>query len=449
MLKRKVEQEIIQWLRCSKNALLVTGARQVGKTYLIRECLKKEKVDYIEINFIENPEYLELFKYASFKDRENFLLRLSLIAKKPLSKGTIIFFDEIQEFKDVVTYVKFLVDDGYFRYILSGSLLGVELVSLKSSPVGYVEVIKMYPLDFEEFLYASSIQTNVIEYLRKSFENKTIIDDFIHSQIMEMFYRYLIIGGMPAVVQKYIDTYDMKQISILQNSIIEMYKNDFTKYEKEKKLNLINLYNLIPPELNSKNKRFNFSSIKKDAVFNRYEDSFLWLINAGVALPVYNVTEFQIPLLASKKTNLFKLFLNDVGLLTNIYGDSTKMKLLSEGKDLKLGAIYENYVAQELVSHNIEPYYLNSKKHGEIDFLIECNNELLPIEVKSGKDYMVHSALSYFMSNKYFTNALVFSNSNVKQIDKTLYVPIYMTMFIKNMSIDLKLTKINLENLKI
>lgn len=449
MLRRKVKNEILAWLHNSKNALLVTGARQVGKTYLIRECLKEEKINYIEINFIENSEYLDLFKYANVKDRENFLLRLSLIAKKPLDKNTVIFFDEIQEFKDIVTYIKFLVDDGSYKYILSGSLLGVELISLKSAPVGYLETINMYPLDFEEFLYASKINDEVLNYLRNCYQSQIEVDEFIHKEILETFYRYLIIGGMPGVVQKYVDTYNLNEVSIIQNAIVEMYKKDFTKYEKEEKLKLINLYNLIPSELSSKNKRFNFNSIDKNAVFNRYENSFLWLINAGVAIPTYNVTEFEIPLLASKKSNLFKLFLNDIGLLANFYGDATKMKLLNNGIDINLGAVYENYVAEELYAHKITPYYLNSKKHGEIDFLVELNGELLPIEVKSGKDYTVHSALSYFMNSKQFSNAIVFSNCNLKKDNNIIYLPIYMTMFIKNSKIDGKLLKKDLTHLAV
>lgn len=442
MLIRKKEKEITEWIKNGKKALLISGARQVGKTFLIRECLRKEQIEFVEFNLIEQPEIVGLL--ASAETVDDLILRLSLFTDKKLIKGkSIIFFDEIQEYKEIVTKIKFFVEEGSFRYILSGSLLGVEITNLKSAPVGSLHTIKMYPLDFEEFLQVFNVQPKLIDSLRKSFEKRLPVDEIVNKKLLDIFNLYLLIGGMPSAVMRYVETSSLEEVYEEHIAIIEQYKQDFTKYEaQDKKFYLTQVYDLIPAELSEKNKRFNFADIKQGLKFERAQDNFIWLQKAGVAFPVFNATEPKIPLLLSEKSNLFKLFLSDVGMLTTMYGRATKIKILNGDKDINNGALYENAVAQELYAHGYKPYYFNSKKQGELDFLIEYHGEILPIEVKSGKGYTVHSALNNALSNEDYgiKQAFVFANCNVTINEKIVYYPIYFCMFLQER--DLILPKI-------
>ena len=348
---------------------------------------------------------------------------------------TILFFDEIQRYKEIVTKIKFLVEDKRFRYILSGSLLGIEIVNLKSAPVGYLQTLNMYPLDFEEFLQIFNVDKVLIDNLYNCFLTKTKVDEIIHNKIMEIFNIYLIIGGMPAAVEKYRNTENIDDVMEEHRSIIEQYKLDFTQYEEEnRKLIITNIYELIPAELNEKNKRFMIADINKNLRYDRISDSFVWLWKSGVALGVFNTTEPTVPLMLNEKSALFKLFLSDVGLLTTLYGKICKLKIVNKETDINKGAVYENVVAQELYSHGYPLYYYNSKKFGEIDFIIEHGGKPLPIEVKSGKNYNKHSALNNIIDEKDYgiEEAFVFTNDNVKVKGKFNYLPIYMAMFLKD-----------------
>lgn len=447
MLFRKVRTKIEQWINNDKEALLITGARQVGKSYIIKQTLKENNIDYIEFDLLNDPKILSVLNNAVNKDIETFLSVIRVSSKKILNNDTVIFLDEVQECKEILTIIKYLVEHGQYRYILSGSLLGVELVDLRSAPVGYLKIIDMYPLDLEEFLIANGLGNDVINVLKDCFEKRKEVNKFIHEELINAFYKYLIVGGMPAAVQEYINTGDFMRVKSIHDEIYRLYKMDFTKYEVRNKLKLIKTYDLIPSELNSKNKRYIFKNLDSELRYERYENSFNWLESAGVSLPCYNVTEYMIPLEASKKSNLFKLFLSDVGMLTSLYGTATILELLDRGRNINCGAMFENVIAQELKAHGFKLYYFNTKKHGEVDFLIEYNNQLLPIEVKSGKDYQKHSALTYFITQKTFNEAIVFSNNNIKVEKDIYYMPIYMIMFLhSNFNIERK-EKINLSNL--
>lgn len=434
MLKRKIEKDIMRWIESSDKALLIYGVRQAGKTYIVRECLKAAGCDYIEFNLIRQPEIVEILDGATGID--DLILKLSLYSDKKIVPGkTFFFFDEIHRYKEIVTKIKFLVDDKRFRYIMSGSLLGVEIVNLKSAPVGYLQTLNMYPLDFEEFLQIFNVGEPVLDMLRKAFTSKTPVDEVIHDKIMKMFNLYLIIGGMPAAVEKYRTTGNIDDVMDEHRAIIEQYKLDFTQYEEEnRKLIITHIYELIPAELNEKNKRFMIADIKKGLRYDRVEDSFTWLWKAGVALGVFNTTEPTVPLLLNEKSTLFKLFLSDVGLLTTIYGKACKLKIVSKEKDINKGAVYENVVAQELHAHGYPLYYYNSKKKGELDFVVEHVGQALPIEVKSGKDYEKHSALDNVMAVEEYSirEAYVFTNDNVKVDGRLTYYPIYMVMFLQD-----------------
>lgn len=431
MLTRTVDRILIDHFKISKTALLIEGARQIGKTFSIRQFGKKFKT-YIEINFIEQPEAISLFKDLS--NTKDLLARLSLFTKQKLIKrDTLIFFDEVQICPEVITYIKFLVDEGSYNYILSGSLLGIEINDLRSVPVGYLTIKRMFPLTFREFALNLGLNSSILENLETSFKEKKPVDDFIHKKMMELFRVYLVVGGVPAAVNWYIETNNLNEVIDIQNQIVNLYKKDITQYDKNNKLAIAQIFELIAPQLNSQNKRFIIKDIKSGVKFDRYENSFLWLKDAGFALPVYNVETPKIPLKLSKSRSLFKLFMSDVGLLASEYSQGIQLKIISGDDKLNYGAIFENYIAQELTACEHDLYYYNNKKRGELDFLIEYDGEVLPIEVKSGKDYKVHRALSNIMDCGEFNlnRALIFNNSNLKVEGKLTYAPIYMAMFLK------------------
>jgi len=436
MLQRKNEAVMRNFLLNEKRALLVTGARQTGKTFSVRRVAKEIFENVVELNFIENPEAAGIF--SSPRDAQEILLRLSALAPAPMIPGkTLIFLDEVQECKEIVTAIKFLVEEGSYRYVLSGSLLGVELKDIRSVPVGYMSVLEMHPLDFEEFATAVGVGNEVLSRLEECFRQGKPVDDFIHQRMLELVRHYLLVGGMPAVVQAYIDTNNVQNIVAAQQDIIHAYKLDISKYAKEKKLQIDEIYDLIPAELNAKNKRFILKELNAKARFHRYESDFVWLTDAGVAIPAYNVEEPKLPLLLGKQRNLLKLFLSDVGLLAAMYGNQIHVRLFSGDININNGAIYENFVAQELSAHGLAAnhslYYFNSKKQGELDFVIEYENHVLPIEVKSGKDYARHNALSNVLSNPEYDipRAIVLCQENVKVQGKITYLPVYMAMFLK------------------
>lgn len=447
---RKAKSKLIDWKNNSDKAMLVTGARQVGKTYIIREFLEEEfgNNNYIEINLYENELAKDTIETSS--NSEDLLFRLSALSNKPLHKGkTIIFLDEVQVCSNIITAIKFLVNEGSYRYILSGSLLGTELKDIKSIPVGYMDSFQMFPLDFEEFLIANGLTINVIDKIKTNFENLTPVDNIVHSKLIDMFHLYLIVGGMPAVVKKYIETNNLKHVVEEQNNINRFYRQDISKYDAENKLYIKDIFDLIPSELNNQNKRFIMKNLNENIKFNRYENSFIWLKEAGVALPCYCTDEPKTPLILSKSRNLFKLFHCDVGLLSSMYMDNNlQIKILNKDKDINFGSIYENAIAEELVSKGFNLYYYKSNKFGEIDFLIENNGEVIPLEIKSGKNYKKHNALDNLLTKDFdIHKAYIFSNNNIEVHENKIYLPIYMIMFLKKEQLNDTLYKIDLSNL--
>lgn len=443
MINRKIDAFLDDFFHSTSKALLVTGARQIGKTYSVREAAKRNFDSFIEINFINSPEAVGIFEGA--KDASEMLFRLSAFVDKPLVKGrTLIFFDEVQVYPDVVTLIKFLVDEGSYRYVLSGSLLGIELNNLRSEPVGYMDVKEMFPLDLREFYGAIGMSENVMAVLRQCFEDESPVDEFVHQRLMQAFRLYLVVGGMPQAVQTYLDTNNLQSVIAVQKSILLEYQRDIMKYKKDdnnQKLYIEEVFKLIPSELNAKNKRFILKTLNAKARFATYENSFLWLRDAGVALPTYNIEEPKLPLLLAKTRNLFKLFQSDVGLLSSQFAGGIQLRLLDDSQAINYGSIYENVVAQELKAHGFDLYYYNNKRLGELDFVVEHQGNVLPIEVKSGKDYERHNALSNVMESEAYDipKALVLCNSNLKTEGKVVYMPIYMLMFLeKETSIDVK-----------
>lgn len=443
MLKRDVEKEINEWILNDKRALLIDGARQVGKTFIIRQCLEKSSYTFIEYNLINDEKVVDIIKNSNNTD--DLILKLSLNTdKKVVPNKTIFFFDEIQVYKEILTKIKFLADDERYKFILSGSLLGIEMSGLKSAPVGYLKTIKMYPLSFKEFLQLFNIQDEVFDILKNAYINHKEVDSYIHERMMNLFNLYMIIGGMPAAVDAYLKTNNIDDVIDIHNNIVEQYKVDFTKYESEdKKLIISNIYDLIPAELNNSNKRFNIADINKNLRYEKISDSFVWLYKAGVALPAFNVTEPKSPLKLNEKSSLMKVFLSDIGILTTLYGKNCKLMILNNDKDINAGSIYENVVAQELTNKGIDLYYYNSKKYGEIDFLFEDEKGVVLLEIKSGKAYQRHSAINN-IKEIYKAKAVVFSKENVSFENDILYLPLYMLMFVEKeneCSINLNINK--------
>lgn len=441
MLERKISRYIEHFYEVNKGALLLSGARQIGKTYSVRRFAEKKFNSFIEINFVDNPDAVGIFSNA--KNSSDILLRLSAFVNQPLIKGeTLIFFDEVQLCPEIVTAIKFLVDDGRYRYIMSGSLLGVELNNLRSVPVGYMEVKEMYPLDLEEFMWAVGVNEDVIDSLKKSWEEKKHVDDFVHKKMMDVFRLYLIVGGMPAAVMSYKENNNLQDVMASQREIISLYKKDISQYDEKRSLKIKEVFDLIPSELNSKSKRFFIKDINTKARAEMYENEFLWLKNAGVAIPVFNVDEPKLPLKLASSRNLFKLFSNDVGLLACQYSDGIQLKILTGDDAINHGSVYENVVAQELLAHGFdELYYYNSKKMGELDFILEYDGNVFPVEVKSGKDYSRHRALNNILTCPEYDipQAFVLCNNNFEVKDNVIYVPIYMMMFLqKEREIDMQ-----------
>lgn len=451
MLKRKISSEILDWINNNSRALLIDGARQVGKTTVIQDVLKNSGWNFIEFNLLRDKDFLHFLENVENLSNADILAGLSVFTDKNLKKNeTIIFIDEIQICKEMITKVKFLVEESSFKYIFSGSILGVTLTSITSAPVGYLDILKMYPMDFEEFLWSQNIKPETIDVLKDCFVNKTEVLSAVHQKMIDMFYKYLIIGGMPAAVQNFCDNNNYNEVHKIHKQILLLYKADIAKYQQnDKKLKLMAAYDLVPAELNKQNKRYTFKNLNNTYKFDRYEATFEWLNIAELTIPVFNVLAPEIPLLLNEKSTLFKLYLNDVGLLTSMYGVSTIRKILNREEKVNYGAIYENFVAQELHAHEYKGYYYKNKKYGELDFVIEENSKVLPIEVKSGKDFLTHRALNNVMSNKNYDiqEAFVLSNANlsienfatlymskkdfdVKDEYTLTYLPIYMTMFI-------------------
>ena len=446
---RKDSIIIEEWLKRSDKALLVTGARQIGKTWLIREEIAKSGYCKFEVNFIDQPDLVD---YLNVKMSANeFLVKLKMIMPEDCKpQETVVFFDEIQKCPEIVTKIKFLVEEGSFKYVMSGSLLGVELKGITSVPVGYLTVLRMYPMDFEEFMIANSVSKTTLEMLKAKFETCQPVDEFIHQKLLSLFFIYLIVGGMPDAVKIYIATKDIREVDKVQRDIVALYKEDFSQHESEdKKLKLISIYDIIPAELNKQNKKFVFTMLNKELKFDRYENSFLWLKDAGVALPVYNVEAPVIPLKASKSSNVFRLFSNDTGLLTSAYPAETKLELINKNSEVNNGAHFENAVAQQLTANGLEPYFCKKKNIGERDVLVEMDGKVVPIEVKSGKAYKAHKSLDNFMkiSDYHIEKAYVLSVANMEQEGSVVYLPIYMCYLLKERKIGKLIVDLDMEGL--
>ena len=438
MLYRKIAKLIENHLTSnSDKIMLIDGARQIGKTYIIRYVINKLYTNVIEINMLEDQLGNKLFE--NVKTINDFYLSISMIAGEKMKEkeNTIIFIDEIQAYPHLLTMLKFLREDNRFTYIASGSLLGVTLSTTSSIPMGSIIVKRMYPLDFEEFLYANGFNQITIDILREKYNNKESLDLNLHNKLLDLFKKYLFIGGLPDAVNTFLSEYNIVKVREIQDEIYNYYKMDASKYSIEKKLKISRIYEMIPSNLENKKKRIIVKDIEniKGKRFNDYQDEFDYLINAGITVEVKAISNPVFPLIQSSTKNLLKLYLNDVGILSSILYKTNIKSIINDESNINLGTIYENVVSTELKAHNHNLFYYDNKSKGEVDFLVDDfeNLTVLPIEVKSGKDYYIHSALNKIIENKDYDikNGIVFSNEReIKEINNVIYLPIYFVMFI-------------------
>lgn len=440
IFKRKIESELNIYLKNpDKRIVIVDGARQIGKTYTIRHLGKKLFRNYIEINMERDKQHDRLF--AEAKTTEQFYLALSAFAGEKMGKreNTLVFIDEIQAYDHLLTLVKFLMEEGRFTFIASGSLLGVTLKKTQSIPVGYIRQIHMYPMDFEEFLWANGVGEEVMAKMRESFEKKKSLPAAIHQKIMDYFRRYLLVGGLPDAVATYLSEHNIAKVRNVQREIMELYAADAAKYEAEarRKLKIQHIYRMMPSYMENRKKRIVMKDIEGKAGkrASDYQDEFEYLISSGIALAVEAVSTPTYPLLQNSGKNLLKLYLNDVGLLTSILYRNDIKPIIEDIRSINLGSVYETVVAQELRAHGFPLYYFDNKKTGEVDYLVDDVETLsaLPVEVKSGKDYTTHKALTKFLNNPDYPvkRALVLSNEHKVRHEKDIaYMPVYNVMFL-------------------
>jgi predicted AAA+ superfamily ATPase len=425
--------QLLDWRAGSTHkALLIEGARQVGKTYLIREFGRANYQHFVEINLIEAEGAAEAFNAA--KNSQDLFARITLYANDILvPQKTLIFIDEVQAAPGMVTAAKFLIENTgtNYDYVFSGSMLGVELNNIRSWPVGFMRIIDMYPLDFEEFCWANGLAAPVLMQVRDSCAAREPVDPFVHSKLMDLFYYYLAVGGMPEAVAEYVATGNLQGTRMVQSDILKLYRRDITQYCKGDSLLVKQIFDLIPSQLNQQNKRFAVNSLGKYARASRSENRFLWLVDANVALPAYCVEEPRYPLQLSKKSSYFKLFQSDVGLLACASGMETVRKTINR-EPVNYGAIYENFVAQELAAHGQRLYYFKNKKIGELDFVLDRpDGRVIPLEVKSGKSYHRHRALDNVLGSDNYDadEGVVLHDGNISAKGSVSYLPMYAISF--------------------
>lgn len=439
MLYRKITSYIEDYLKSDTDKILILeGARQIGKSFSIREVGARLYPNYVEINFVEDDEGDQLFK--NIHKKEDFYLTLSMVAGDRLSSrdDTLVFLDEIQHYPQYLTMLKFLREDGRYRYIASGSLLGITLQDTTSIPVGSIIRKEMFQLDFEEFLIANGFGTEAIAMLRHSYENRQSLTEEHHNRVLDLFRRYLLVGGMPDAVNVYLDTHNIVRVRDVQDNIRSMYAVDASKYEKEhsKKLLIRRIYEMVPSQMENKKKRIVAQEIrgKEGDRFAQYQEEFEYLVSSGISLAVHAISNPHFPLSESLQKNLLKLYLNDVGMLSGMLYHNNIRPILDDVRSINLGSVYESVVAQELRAHGHKLFYYDNRKQGEVDYLVDDYTAMSahPIEVKSGKDYTVHSALNNLLKNPDYNiqAATVISNEReIRQDGKITYMPVYLVMF--------------------
>jgi predicted AAA+ superfamily ATPase len=432
MLKRKIDLVLMQWKnREKKKALLIKGARQVGKSTSIQIFGKANYKSFIELNFEKNPVYKEIF--AESLDADSIIINMSALGLGPfIENETLIFFDEIQSCPRARTAIKFLVQDERFDYIESGSLLGINNNDVSSYPVGFEEQYYMHPLDFEEFLWAKNVNAEVINLLNEHFINQKPIPTAIHKAMMRHFREYIIVGGMPSVVNTFIKTSNISEVLREQKNILNSFRDDVKKYSGKDKLKVQEVFDSIPEQLNKKNKRYFLSMLSKEPKMRTYEDSIMWLIDASIAIPSFNIASIELPLSLNEKRNLFKIYMFDTGLLTSMSFEGIQFEVLNGDIEINEGSIIENALASTFFKKGIKLRYYDRKKptNLELDFVLQIGNKIRIIESKSGIDFYKHPSLTRIIEEKDIADTIVFCTNNIKSENNILYLPYYLSFLI-------------------
>ena len=436
MFYRKIEERINRYY-ADKNAkiLVIDGARQIGKSFIIRETGKKFFKHFVEINLKDDSEGDKLFE--SVRTTEDFYLQVSALYGNNLGdvSDTMIFLDEIQVYPHLLTMLKPLKADARYRYICSGSLLGITLQHT-FIPMGSMDEVKMFPMDFEEFLLANNVGKDVISYLRKCFADQTPPSEGIHKTILGLFKRYLLSGGLPDSVKAFVEAKNVYTMRENQALTYKYYSDDAAKYDKEHSLKIRRIYDYLPSCMENKVKRIQFKKIEDapKASMGRYQDEFDYLLSSGCVLGAKAISNPVFPLCESASKNLIKLYYNDVGLLTNLLYKNNIDAVLNKDSGVNLGSVYETACAMELSAHGHDLYYFDSKKVGEVDFLINDyeNTSILPIEIKSGNDQNNFRAIPKLVKEPYnLQKGYIFGNENgISSKSNLVTFPIYMIMFL-------------------
>lgn len=431
LLQRKITEQLYAWKQQPKRkALLLTGARQIGKSYAIRAFGTETYPVFVEINLLEDARARQALLEAG--DAAEFIRRVSILAQQELVSGqTLVFIDEVQETPNIMTMAKFLVEDGRFDWAFSGSMLGTEFKGVRSYPVGYVHELAMRPLDFEEFCWAIGVTSDAVEQIRTACTEEQPVPTYLHDAMLLNFRTYLVVGGMPEVVQRFLDTEgDLAGIRALQVELNAQYRRDISKYAGTRALYVQSIFDQLPIQLEGDTQKFVINSIDPDARYQKYQRDFVWLENAGVGLKTDLVNEPKSPLLKTAQPSRFKLYQSDTGMLMARYPVSVSQAAYLDDKHANLGGIYENVVAQELSAQGHELYYYMTKRRGEVDFVVDgpqCS--AVAIEVKSGSYYHSHASLDHVLDTPEYgiDLGIVLSKGNVERGGKALYLPIYAT----------------------
>lgn len=436
MLKRKIEQRLQEW-KCSPNRkpLLIKGCRQCGKTYSVLDFAKKNYKHVVYLNFFENPDYCSVFEGSLEIDNITMLLSALLGREAVFEPGkTILVLDEIQECPDARTALKFFHLDGRYDVIGTGSLLGVRGYGKepKSIPVGYETTIDMSPLDFEEFLWANGISEVVIDSLQKNISGVTPVPEALHKKMRQLLLQYTVVGGMPDVVQTFVDTKRLDEVLNMQRDIVRSYEDDMIKYANQKdKSRILECFQSIPKQLSKENKKFQYSVVKKGSTASKYAGSLQWIEDAGIISRCYNLSATELPLDGNAQDDVFKVYMRDCGLFISMLEDGTQFDVLQGNLARYKGAIFENLIADMFTKMGRKLYYFHKNSGLEVDFVIRYKGECTLVEVKasSGNTKSTKTILAH--PEKYHVNsAIKLGDYNVGKSGEILTLPLYMAFLL-------------------
>ncbi len=432
MLTRKIINKLDLWYQSGHyKAPLLYGARQVGKTTAVREFASRHYKHLVEVNFVKHPMAIKAFD--GDLTTSTIVTNLSAMGFGPFVQGeTLLFLDEIQECPNARTALKFLVEDNVYDYIASGSLLGINYKPVTSYPVGYELRFDVYPMDFEEFLWAKGVSSDVVNVIVNAYNKLTPVPDFVHEQISRFYREYLVVGGMPEVVQQFVSNPDFAEVVKAQRSILSTYRADISNYAGRQAPLVKRVFDALPSQLGKLDKRFVLSTLEKGASLRKYEDPTQWLIDAGIAYYAFNTTSFELPFEATENRRLYKLYMVDTGLLSSQLLRNMQFDVLNGDVDINEGALTENYVACVLASNDISLHYFDKKSKMELDFIVADDNAITIIEVKSGANYKKHPSLNSarVAHGSRINRCIVFSKNNLEVDDGILYLPLYMAPLI-------------------